>query len=370
MQHGAALTRESGDAAPAEAVASGDWHDLESRLVALLSYAVKLTRWPAASTEADVESLRRAGLDDRAIVDANQVVSYFNYVNRVADGLGVELEPEWPAEARARHAYAGSVPADSVPWLSVEQMREVDRMMVEDLTISLERMMENAGARLAELARRLLGGGAMGRRIAVLAGPGGNGGGGLVAARHLANAGADVVVFLAAPRGRLGPVTLAQHDILDRMGIPIRGAEEPLGASDLVVDALLGYSQEGPPRARMAELIRLTAGHRVLALDVPSGLELATGVAHDPHVAAEATLTLAAPKSGLRAGRDAVGTLFLADISVPSRGLRATRRRLSHPVRLRLDRASRRLVSWTADLGRLGRASPRGRQADQNVMTS
>jgi len=50
--------------------------------------------------EADVEALRSAGLTDRDIVDANQVVAYFNYVNRIADGLGVELEPDWPPETR------------------------------------------------------------------------------------------------------------------------------------------------------------------------------------------------------------------------------------------------------------------------------
>jgi uncharacterized protein YciW len=54
-------------------------------------------------TSRDIDALRQAGFSDRDIVDANQVASYFNYVNRVADGLGVELEPEWPeAERRPR----------------------------------------------------------------------------------------------------------------------------------------------------------------------------------------------------------------------------------------------------------------------------
>jgi hypothetical protein len=53
----------------------------------------------------DIELLRAEGLDDRAIVDANQVVAYFNYVNRVADGLGVELEPSWPAALRTPRSY-------------------------------------------------------------------------------------------------------------------------------------------------------------------------------------------------------------------------------------------------------------------------
>jgi alkylhydroperoxidase family enzyme len=54
----------------------------------------------------DVDALRAAGLSDRDIVDANQVTAYFNYVNRVADGLGVELEDEWPPEARRPRTYA------------------------------------------------------------------------------------------------------------------------------------------------------------------------------------------------------------------------------------------------------------------------
>src|SRR5712691_9984033 len=90
-----------------------------------------------------------------------------------------------------------TVESGSVPWLSVEQMREVDRVMVDELGILLVRMMENAGRNLAQLARHLLGGDARGRSIVVLAGPGGNGGGGLVAARHLAVAGAQVTIGLA-----------------------------------------------------------------------------------------------------------------------------------------------------------------------------
>src|SRR5216684_6668292 len=66
-----------------------------------------------------------------------------------------------------------TVESGPVPWLSVEQMREVDRVMVDKLGVSLVRMMENAGRNLAELARYLLGGDARGRSIVVLAGPGG-----------------------------------------------------------------------------------------------------------------------------------------------------------------------------------------------------
>lgn len=279
-------------------------------------------------SEGDLEPLRAAGLDDRAIVDANQVASYFNYVNRVADGLGVELEPSWPAVARRPRTYAlgrrepalPSIDAGALPWLEADEMREVDRVMTEELGVALAQMMENAGSSLAELARRLLGG-AAGRRILVLAGPGGNGGGGLAAARHRAVAGADVEVRTSSVADRLAPVTRLQHEIVRRLGIRILASTaEPLPDADLVVDALLGYGQTGAPRGEPARLIEASGGRRILSLDVPSGLELATGTAYAPCVRAEATMTLALPKKGLRAAGagEAVGDLYLADISVPA----------------------------------------------------
>jgi len=66
--------------------------DLKPRQRAMLDYAVKLTRTPGDMTEADLAPLRAAGLGDREILDLNQVTSYYAYVNRVADGLGVALD--------------------------------------------------------------------------------------------------------------------------------------------------------------------------------------------------------------------------------------------------------------------------------------
>ena len=73
-----------------------DWRDAKLAPVdaALCAYAEKLTRTPGAMTEEDVQGLRDQGLDDHAIHDAIQVVAYFNYINRVADGVHVDLEPE------------------------------------------------------------------------------------------------------------------------------------------------------------------------------------------------------------------------------------------------------------------------------------
>jgi NAD(P)H-hydrate epimerase len=84
-----------------------------------------------------------------------------------------------------------------IPVLTTEQMIEVDRLMIEEYGILLIQMMENAGRNLAEQARRMVGGELTGRRIVVLCGRGNNGGGGMVAARHLNNRGAMVEVVLA-----------------------------------------------------------------------------------------------------------------------------------------------------------------------------
>ena len=197
-----------------------------------------------------------------------------------------------------------------VPALTTDQMREVDRIMVEDLHIELVQMMENAGRGLAELAVARF----SPASVVVLAGPGGNGGGGMVAARHLDNRGRTVSVVLSEPDG-LTRVPAHQAEILTRMGVPI--ADVPEGA-DLVLDALIGYSLHGDPIGPAAALIDWANDHAapILALDTPSGLDVTTGVAGTPCVRATATLTLALPKVGL-IGAPSVGELYLADISVP-----------------------------------------------------
>ena len=68
---------------------------------ALCAFAEKLTLAPASMAEADVAALRAHAFDDRAIHDATQVVAYFNYINRIADALHVDLEPEMPPDPRS-----------------------------------------------------------------------------------------------------------------------------------------------------------------------------------------------------------------------------------------------------------------------------
>ena len=212
-----------------------------------------------------------------------------------------------------------------IPAVTVAQMREVDRIMVDELHIELLQMMENAGRCLAAHTRGWLGGQVTGRRVMVLAGSGGNGGGGLVAARRLKIWGAAAAVVLGQPLSEVRGVPAHQLDILSRMGVPVWTAEQsPPGAlaqADAILDALIGYSLQGPPREPIASLIRAAnrASSPVIALDVPSGLNGDSGRAFDPTITAATTLTLALPKAGLLrpAAREWVGELYLADISVP-----------------------------------------------------
>jgi NAD(P)H-hydrate epimerase len=203
-------------------------------------------------------------------------------------------------------------------------MIEVDRAMVEDFGIDLTQMMENAGRALAELARaRFLDGDPTGHTVHVLAGSGGNGGGAMVAARRLDGYGARVKVSTTKALEDMAGVPARQREILDRIGVPVHGADRVHEADppDLVIDGIVGYSLKGAPRGAAATLIEWANDQPapVLALDTPSGVSPGSGVVFSPAIRADATLTLALPKSGLRepTTRDLVGELYLADIGVP-----------------------------------------------------
>lgn len=201
-------------------------------------------------------------------------------------------------------------PQSELPAITAEQMREVDRVMVDELDIQLIQMMENAGRNLADLALTRY----HPSTCTVLAGPGGNGGGGLVAARHLHNRGVDVTLAVAM-RGVEG-VSAHQLGILRNMGVPLLTKPQP---ASLVIDALIGYSLRGDPREPAAGWIDWANGQSspTLALDLPSGLDATTGRVGSPCIVADATLTLALPKVGLGMAPHVVGELFAADISVP-----------------------------------------------------
>lgn len=216
------------------------------------------------------------------------------------------------------HEHTGYVIIDT------PQMIEVDRLMIETYHIDLIQMMENAGRCLAIVAREVfLSGDPQGKKIAVLAGTGGNGGGALVCARRLHNWGAQVEVFMTKGLEKMTPIPGHQRRILEGMGIAVHSGEElPVNSDyDLLIDGIIGYSVKGNPRGLAGEMITWVNNQatQVLSLDTPSGLDLTSGTVHTPTVTADATLTLAMPKKGLfyEDAKAVIGHLYLGDISVP-----------------------------------------------------
>ena len=201
---------------------------------------------------------------------------------------------------------------NAVPALTRAQLREIDRLAIEELAIPSLVLMENAGRNAAEeiagLAARV---GAA--RIVVLCGPGNNGGDGFVIARHLANRGLTVrPILVGAPR-KMSPDCAVNHRIVENMGLRtcIHAPTDqipPLAASiqadDLVVDALLGTGFSGSVRTPLDLLIQAlndTEAAAVVAVDVPSGLDCDTGLVGNVAIQADLTLTFVAHKVGFSA---------------------------------------------------------------------
>lgn len=216
-----------------------------------------------------------------------------------------------------------------IPVITTSQMREVDRLAVEEYGIQIIQMMENAGRNLAELVRRMLGNSVLKRSVAVAVGKGNNGGGGLVAARHLYNWGAEVSIL--TPYEPLSGISEIQMKIIENLPVVKKTGEAALRyvsewKSDVILDALIGYGLSGELYGWISKMIEAintcayTAKVPVVALDIPSGLDATIGKIHDPCIQASATMTLALPKTGLVnvETRKVVGTLYLADIGIPA----------------------------------------------------
>lgn len=199
--------------------------------------------------------------------------------------------------------------------LTTEEMARSDRLAVAAGVASLT-LMENAGRAVADEARRML---APGSRVAVLCGPGNNGGDGFVAARHLKRASYDVRLHLLGDRASLkgdaaemarmwdGPVRIMEPDVLQSM--------------HLVIDALFGAGLSRPLDGMAAQMVDAINASRlpVLAVDVPSGLNGTTGEAEGPVVKATRTVTFFRRKPAhlLMPGRALCGQTSVAGIGIP-----------------------------------------------------
>ena len=205
-------------------------------------------------------------------------------------------------------------------YLTAEEIGEADRSAIDSFGIDVLSLMENAGSAVASLARILLDGSLVGKRVCVLVGKGNNGGDGLVAARHMHDWGAEVTVMLSE-RGAMGQVPSRQLKAVEKSGVPVIGDLESLVGYELLIDSLLGYNSKGNPRGPVGSIISKanSANTRILAVDIPSGLDATSGQPNDPCVMATVTLTLGFPKTGFLDPRSKpyVGQLYVGDVSLP-----------------------------------------------------
>jgi NAD(P)H-hydrate epimerase len=216
--------------------------------------------------------------------------------------------------------------------LTRDQVRRLDRMAIEEFGIPGVVLMENAGRAVADETLKLLAREPALLAAAVLCGGGNNGGDGYVIARHLHNAGVHVTVFHAAEPSRSGGDAAVNRVIVEKMGLTCRdilneaqlAGEPDLAKADVLVDALLGTGFSGDVRPHLAAIIRrcnalAAQGRKVIAVDVPSGLDCDTGRAADPTIRADLTVTFVAAKTGLLSeqARPYAGRVLVASIGAP-----------------------------------------------------
>ncbi len=212
--------------------------------------------------------------------------------------------------------------------LTSAEMRELERR-AEAEGVSTDTLMENAGLAVAQEIWMQLGS-LEDRRIAVLVGPGNNGGDGLVAARHLYEWGAQVRVYALRSRSD------DQWTRTVELGVPCGSASEDedfealealLGGAEAIVDALLGTGAARPIDGDLAQIMQRlavvrerTVKPKLVAVDLPTGLDADSGRLHPLTVAADETVTFHAPKIGLymQPGAAAAGSVQQVEIGIPS----------------------------------------------------
>lgn len=206
-------------------------------------------------------------------------------------------------------------------YATAKEMERLDKMAVAN-GLEIRQMMELAGWHMAPLFKKLKI--STRSKITIIVGKGNKGGDGLSAARHLINNGWMVSIILLSKN--ISKDAKHHLNLLRKMDVPIvlysknkTKARSKIKYSDVLIDALIGYNLSGAPRGLFKEVIEAmnTSGKRIIAYDLPSGIDATSGKCLPPCVKASATLSLALPKLAFKKARKNCGRIFIADIGIP-----------------------------------------------------
>ncbi len=212
--------------------------------------------------------------------------------------------------------------AETVKVITADEMREIDRISIEEYGIPGIVLMERAGLAVALKVKEFY----PDKKIVVLCGGGNNGGDGLVAARNLHNRGFKVSVLIFAKKNSLSPDCNAQYQIAKKIGIPVEFRKD-LNERDVhgavLIDAVFGTGLSRPVKGSLAGVFAFIndSDVPVVAVDIPSGISSDTGEILGEAIMADYTVTFGLAKRGhlLYPGAEYTGRLFVEDIGFPAK---------------------------------------------------
>ncbi|GAB4298490.1 MAG: hypothetical protein Kow0098_23780 [Ignavibacteriaceae bacterium] len=209
-----------------------------------------------------------------------------------------------------------------IPSVTREEMKEIDTIAINQTGPGILQMMENAGRNLSIKTIESLNGNCKAGQIVVLAGKGGNGGGGICAARHLKNKGFDVVVATLSDQYLSDSTALQKLFFKNSGGDFIKFEELPAIKSLIILDALIGYNLNRTPEGIYSDVIQWANKQKckIISLDIPSGVDANDGTAKGSFIKPDETLTLGLPKTGCLP--EVVGDLYLGDIGISTQTLK------------------------------------------------